>query len=128
MLGYKRSTRVAELIQQEISKIVQRMQPPELGLITITGIKLTDDLRSARVFYSVIADNDKIEQAKIFVEGSIQSIRYELAQGLNLRRTPTLVFEFDETPSRATRIFEILDKIKSENKAPVKKKKKKKKV
>lgn len=116
MLSYKRSTRVKELIHQEISKIVQDLQNPQLGFVTITHLKLTEDLKSARVFYSVMGDKESVAQSCKVVEELTPHIRHQLAQRLNLRRTPALVFEFDDTPSRAGRVFEILEQIKQEGK------------
>ena len=113
MLSYKRSVRVAELLQQEISKIIQELKEPELGFVTVTGVKLTEDLQTARVFYSVIGSPEEIERSRHIINGSRQEIRRELASRVNLRRTPTLDFEYDETPTRATRVFEILEKIKT---------------
>lgn len=114
MLSYKRSTRVAELLQHEISKIIQEMQSQGIGFITVTGVKLTDDLQSARVFYSVIGSEEEIEKSRKMLEDSVHEIRHQIAVRLNLRRTPTLEFKFDITPTHATKIFEILEKIKDE--------------
>lgn len=114
MLSYKRSTRVAELIQQEISRIVQELRDPCLGFITITGVKLTDDLQDARVFYSVIGTEKEIKDSGLILENSVPLMRRQLAARLNLRRTPALTFEFDKTPSRANRVFALLEQIKSE--------------
>jgi len=116
MHSYRRSTRVGELIQQEISKIVREIKEPGIGLVTITGVKLTDDLQDARIFYSVLGSPEELEKAKTILNDSVKSIRHELAVRLNLRRTPVLVFAFDDTPERANRIFEILEKIEKEEK------------
>jgi ribosome-binding factor A len=122
MLKYKRSTRVAELIQQEISRIVQEFKEPGLGFVTITGVKLTEDLQSARIYYSIIGSEEDIKRSSDILKHSIPVIRHELAQRLNMRRTPTLAFEFDTTPERANRIFSILEKIKQEEETEKKKK------
>lgn len=119
MQQYKRSARVGELIQQEISKIVQEdLKQPGVGFITITGVKLTDDLQQARVFYSVIGGEEEVARTKTILLDSVQMIRHELAARLNLRRTPTLTFDYDETPERAARVFSILERIKSEEEQP----------
>ena len=114
MLSYKRSQRVGELVQQEISRIVQEMNALDGGLITITGIKMTDDLQEARVFYSVLGSPEEIAKGTASLKQSIQEIRHQLAVRLNLRRTPSLYFVFDETVERAVRIVSILEKIKDE--------------
>ena len=114
MLSYKRSERVAELIQREIAKIIQDLKEPGIGFVTVTGVKLTDDLLDARIFYSVLGSPEEIEQSKKIIEKVSQHIRHELAYKLNLRRTPTLKFSFDDTPQKAAHVFEILEQIKQE--------------
>jgi ribosome-binding factor A len=114
VLNYKRSTRVAELIQQEVSKIVQELKDPEKGFITITGVKLTEDLKSARIFFSVIGNEQDIKKNSQILNEQTANIRHLLAVGLNLKYTPVIAFEYDETPAKASRIFEILEKIKEE--------------
>ena len=132
MLSYKRSVRVAEQIQKIIAGIIQELKEPGLGFITVTGVKLTEDLLDARVFYSVIGSPDVVENSKKIILNSVPNIRYELASRLNLRRTPTLIFSYDDTPERAAHVFEILEHIKDEDSsvkskrpAPSRKRKKK---
>jgi ribosome-binding factor A len=114
MESYKRSVRVGELIQQEISRIILELKRPQLGFITITAVKLTDDLQDCRVFYSVLGSEEEIAANKKLLEESIPAIRHQLAIRLNLRRTPSLFFVFDETLQRANRVFEILEKLRDE--------------
>ena len=115
MHTYKRSTRVAELLQQEISRIIMEMPAlTAFGLVTVTGVKLTDDLQDARVFYSVIGDQSHKDAAQRAIRDAIPQIRHQVALRVNLRRTPRLVFEYDTTPERAGRVFEILEHLKEE--------------
>jgi ribosome-binding factor A len=116
MLSYKRSVRVAEQVQQEISRIVQELKNahPALGFVTITGIRMSDDLRSARVFYSVIGSEQEVKESSSIIDAAVPEIRHQLAVRLNMRRTPTLQFDYDTTPQKAARVFELLEKIKSE--------------
>jgi ribosome-binding factor A len=114
MNAYKRSERVAELIQHEISKIIQELKNSELGFVTITGVKVTDDLKSAVVFYSVMGSEEEIKKNIRIMKDSTAKIRYELAQKVNLRRAPALIMEYDDTAVKATRVFELLEKVKKE--------------
>lgn len=115
MLNYKRSERVAELIQQHISKIIQELDISELGFVTITGVKLTDDLLDAKVYYSIIGSEEKIKDSTKILNTLLPEIRHQIARRINLRRTPVITLIFDKTPEHANKIFEILEKIKSEN-------------
>ncbi len=118
MLSYKRSVRVGELIQQEVSRIVQELKEPGLGFVTITGLKLTDDLQSARIFYSVIGSDEEVERTGAILKASIPLIRHQISQRVKLRRTPTIEFEFDTTPAHANRIFTLLEQINREPAVP----------
>ncbi|MFC1501632.1 30S ribosome-binding factor RbfA [Elusimicrobiota bacterium] len=115
MLSYKRSVRVAEQIQKEVSKIVQELREPGLGFVTITDVKLSDDLQDARIYYSVLGSEEEVQKSNEIIQDSVKEIRHQLALSLNLRRTPTIMFKFDDTPKKATHIFELLEKIKKED-------------
>ena len=121
MHGYKRSDRVAELIQQEISRIVREIKNPGMGFVTITGVKVSADLLDATIFYSVIGTEEEVTQSVEIIEKSVKSIRHELAVGLNLRRTPVIVFKYDDTAEKANRIFELLEKISREEPVVIRK-------
>ena len=113
MKAYKRATRVAELIQKNIAEILRDIKEL-IGLVTVTSVRLTDDLQTCRIFYSVIGtDADKKNAEKVLTE-NLKQIRYNLAQNMELRRTPTIDFKYDDSGEKAERIFEILDKIEHE--------------
>lgn len=114
MLSYKRSVRVAELLQQEISKIVQELRTPELGFVTVTGVKLTDDLQESRVFYSVIGSPEDVARSGELLQAMLPEIRHQVAMRVNMRRTPTIELVYDDTSEKANRIFEILNQIHDE--------------
>ena len=114
VLSYKRSARVGELIQQTVSEIVREIREFNAGLVTVMGVKLTDDLQSCRIFYSVFGTQDDKTRAQEILEANTKEIRHQLALRLNLRRTPTIVFVYDDTNETATKVFDILKKIEEE--------------
>jgi len=110
----RRAQRAGRLIQEEISKIIQReLKDPRIGLVTVTGVDVTDDLRCAKVFITVLKEEEKaptlegLEHAKGF-------IRREIGQRIKLKFTPEIEFRFDESAERGARIEEVLKKIKEE--------------
>lgn len=115
MKAYKRATRVAELIQENMAKIFRDIKELNQGLVTVTSVRLTDDLQTCRVFYSVIGSKEDKDNAKKVLEEKAKQIRFTLAQNMDLRRMPTIDFKYDDSGERAEKIFEILDKIKHEN-------------
>lgn len=114
MKAYKRATRVAELIQENMAKILRNIKELNKGLVTVTSVRLTDDLQTCRIFYSVIGSEQDKKNADTVLKEKTKLIRFELAQNMNLRRTPTIDFKYDDSGEKAEKIFEILDKIEHE--------------
>ena len=107
-----RMYKVDEELKKEISNIISlELKNPHLtGLISVTGVKTTPDLRFAKVFVSMINEKNKKENLKILKQSS-GYIRSEGARRVNLRTTPELIFEFDESLEYGSRIDEILKDI-----------------
>ena len=107
-----RLNRINEELKKEISNIISlELKNPHLtGLISVTGVKTTPDLRFAKVFVSMINEKNKKENLKILKQSS-GYIRSEVARRVNLRTTPELIFEFDESLEYGSRIDEILKDI-----------------
>jgi ribosome-binding factor A len=112
--SYKRATRVGALIQHEISNLLRDVRDLNAGLVTVMGVKLTDDLLNCRVFYSVFGTNEDKERAEQVLKDITKDIRHQLALNLNLRRTPSIVFVYDDTNEYASKVFDILKKIEDE--------------
>ena len=108
-MDFKRADRVADLIKQEISDILRReAHDPRIANITVTDVKLTDDLRSARIYYvelgkdSLSADVEKgLAKAKGF-------LKRELGKRLQLRYVPELNFFYDPSFEYGSRIERLL--------------------
>jgi ribosome-binding factor A len=78
------------------------------------GVKLTDDLLSCRVFYSVFGSEDDKDKAGRILKDNTKEIRHQLALRLNLRRTPSIEFVYDNTNETASKVYDILKKIENE--------------
>ena len=116
-MEYRRADRVEGLLQEEISNLVRKMKDPRIGFVTITGVEVTDDLRHAKVYVSVMgdeaADASKTVRAQT-LEGLYSAagfIRRELGRMLTLRRIPEIVFRYDESVERGARIDALLSKL-----------------
>ncbi|MEN6440145.1 MAG: 30S ribosome-binding factor RbfA [Syntrophobacter sp.] len=121
-MDYKRSDRVADLLQQEIAELVlRRVKDPRLENITITGVKVTPDLQHARVFYCVMAGTAG-EQAKQDAAAGLEKakgfIRQELGKRLRLRYVPQLGFEYDTSFEYGDRIERLLKDISKDEPQP----------
>lgn len=104
-----RPSRVAERIREEISLILQnRVKDPGAGSITVTDVTVTPDLRMARVFYSVLGDEEMRKAARDALRRSKGYIRRELGQVLRIRYSPELTFLYDATFEKGVRIERLL--------------------
>ena len=107
-----RMYKIDEELQKEISNIISlELKNPHLtGLISVTNVKTTPDLRFAKIYVSMINEKSKKENLKILKQSS-GYIRSEVAKRVNLRITPELIFEFDDSLEYGSRIDEILKNI-----------------
>jgi ribosome-binding factor A len=114
-MQYKRSDRVAALIKEEVSQIILRdLHDPDLGFITITKARLSNDLKHAKIFYSVLGDEEKKEKSAAALERSLKAIRSEVGHRIKLRAVPTLQFFFDDSIEYADRINQLLNQLNKE--------------
>ncbi|GBE38925.1 MAG TPA: 30S ribosome-binding factor RbfA [Nitrospirae bacterium] len=113
MHPYKRSARVSDLIRQETADIIMRkLKDPRLGFITVTEADVSDDLRHARVYVSVLEDAKKAETLKI-LSSSAKFIRGELGKRIKMKFIPSLAFKLDSSIEYGSKIDRIFDKIRS---------------
>ncbi len=107
-----RMNKINEELRKEISKVISlELKNPNLkGLITVTQVETTPDLRYAKVFVSMIGVNNRKDTLGILKRSS-GFIRSEVARTVNLRNTPELVFVFDESIEYGARIDNILKDI-----------------
>ncbi|MDR0401538.1 MAG: 30S ribosome-binding factor RbfA, partial [Endomicrobium sp.] len=96
-LLYKRSTRVCKLIHKVLVKIIIKVKNLDTSIITITDVKLTDDLMNCKVYYSVFGTMNDVEKINKILKKNIKNIRYQLATHLSLRRIPLISFVYDNT-------------------------------
>lgn len=115
MLPYKRSQRVGDLLRQEISDIImRRLKDPRIGFITVTGVDVSDDLKNARVFISVLKEEDREITLKVLNDAK-KMVRSELAKRVRLRSIPSIEFRMDEAIEYGSRIEKLLKEIKEEH-------------
>ncbi len=110
MQDYSRTDRVNEVLKREISQLCQRYITPETEkMLTVTSVKTSPDLRNARVFVSIMGDEqDKAFVLSLCIEQRANFQRL-IAKRVKLKYTPVLDFRLDETPEKADRVLSILD-------------------
>ena len=105
-----RSERVNELMRRELVLLLkQETKDPRLKKVVITDVIVSRDLTSAKVFFSVDADSNKIVVSLLNKASGF--FRSSLSKTLDLRHTPTLSFIYDTTPNTGARIDDLLSKL-----------------
>jgi ribosome-binding factor A len=113
MYSYKRSERIGDQIRTEIADIlVRRVKDPRIGFVTVTAVEVTDDLRNARIYVSILGE---VPLQKKTIQGLSRAsgfIRSELGKRLSLKFLPQLSFHLDTSPQEGARILQLLEEIK----------------
>lgn len=105
---------------REISLIIQReVKDPRLGFVSITGVELSDDLRFARVFVSILGDEGSRKASLVGLESAKGYIRKHLGERIKLRFLPEIVFKEDRSFEQGERIDRLIDSLHQEEKDKV---------
>ena len=111
----KRIDRVGHLIQMELGQLIlHRVKDPRLGFVTITQVSVTPDLKSARVFFSVLGDQKARKESQGALEKATGFLQKEIGVALQLRYTPRLTFQLDESLDRGMEIDKVLRDIRKD--------------
>ena len=109
MHPYKRSERLGELILAEISDLITReIKDPRIGFVTFTRVEMSDDLRHAKVFVSIIGAESEKARTLQGLSSATGYIRRHLGRALHLRYTPEIAFLVDESLAHGAKIAQIL--------------------
>lgn len=106
-----RTLRVNELIQRELSDILHRRYQSEAVRITITEVRVAPDLRDARLFVSVMGDDDVVQERMRWLRGKLSDLRIELGRRIVLKFMPRFTVALDKSASRGNRILQVLDEL-----------------
>ncbi len=110
-----RPQRLGQRILEEISELlVGELKDPRIGLATVTGVRVTPDLRQALVGVSVLGSEEEKKNTIEGLRAAAPFIRHQLAERLDIRRVPELTFKLDDSAERAARIEELLRKTHSD--------------
>lgn len=118
MKPYSRSDRVGGLIQQVLAELLQKeISDPRLANTTITAVKMSRDLRIARIYFATEKGDEKQKAAQQAFDRARGFVKRELAQRLGLRYMPDLKFFYDDTIDRGARIEKLIKMVKENDKA-----------
>ena len=115
MLPYKRSQRVSDLIREEIAEIIMyKLKDPRIGFVTVTGVDLSPDLKNARVFVSILKEDERDLTLEI-LNAAKTFIRSILAKRLKMKFIPVVEFKIDSSIEYGYKIDRLLKEIKEKD-------------
>ena len=112
MSSFKRADRVADLLKIEIADLLlKQVRDPRIGSVTITGVKVTDDLRTAKVFFVEMGKDTCSADLHAGLQKATGFLRRELSRRLQLRHVPEILFVYDPSFAYGSRIDTLLKEI-----------------
>jgi ribosome-binding factor A len=107
---HRRSERVAEGIREEVATFLAEdaKDPRIIGLVTVTGVDVTRDLRHAKVFVSILGSDEERQATLEGLDSAAGHLRSRIGRALRLRVAPEITFRYDESIARAAKIEALL--------------------
>jgi ribosome-binding factor A len=110
-MATERMRRVNEVMREVVGEaIASELDDPRIGFVTVTAVETRPDLRSARVFVSVLGDERERDSTMAALNAAHGILQAAVNRELRLKRTPTLKFVYDDTLERAQRLSDLLDR------------------
>jgi ribosome-binding factor A len=106
-----RMRRVNESLLQALSEALPSLKDPRIGFATITAVRTTSDLKSARVFVGVLGSETKAAQTIDALNSAHGVLQARLNRELRMKRIPHLTFEYDPTAEHAVRMTKLIDEL-----------------
>lgn len=115
-MASNRPDRVGEAIRHELTELIAReVHDPGIGFVTLTRVKVTPDLQLARVYYTLMGDDQARRDTARALKRAASFLRHHISQRVRLRRAPELEFFYDESVAHQDRIERILQELKRES-------------
>lgn len=111
-----RIEKVAQQLKREISQILLlEMKDPRIVFLTVTRVKVSSDLSLAKIYYTVLGDEDTKLKVQQGLEHAVNYIRRLIAQRMKLRFIPKLEFYYDDELKKTLELEKLLDELRDEN-------------
>jgi ribosome-binding factor A len=102
--------RINEVLREVVGAAISgELSDPRIGFVTVTAVETSPDLRTAKVFVSVLGDEEAREATLEGLRSSHGVIQSRIAAETRMKRTPTLTFHYDDTIEKASRVSELLE-------------------
>src|SRR5258706_1116744 len=112
-MEYQRSDRVGDLILEVVAELLRKdIRDPRLQAVTLTAVKVSKDLRHARVYFNLLGGQTDCDDVLAGLKSATGFIRAKVGKQLTLRFVPELEFTYDDTEDEAQRIDKLLKQVK----------------
>ncbi len=113
---YDRNARLKELYRELVSTYLRELKDPGLvGFITVTDVDLAQDRKTLKVFYSILGTDAECQRTAAALERAAPYLREIIKKKVSVKTIPNLIFTYDITPKKASRIDDLLNKLEKEN-------------
>jgi ribosome-binding factor A len=109
-MATRRTAKVEELIREELSRLIQMNLSEELGIISVTRVYVSPDLKTSTIFVSAVRDNQE-KEILAELKNKAYIFQKELGHKIKMRYTPRLSFEYDRGGTEIDRVEELLEEI-----------------
>jgi len=106
-----RMRRVNEAVREVVAEALSELKDPRIGLVTVTGVSISRDLREGKVYVAVLGNERKQQQTLAGLDSAHSYLQARVARELRLRRTPQLSFEYDPSVERGIRMTQLIDEV-----------------
>jgi ribosome-binding factor A len=111
----QRIEKVQKVAREVLGEAIQNLKDPRIGFVTVTAVRVSADLRHARVFVSVLGDDEARQTTMAGLASATPHLRAELGHQMRIKYLPELIFELDTGPEIAQRVEQLIRKIHEED-------------
>ena len=112
-MATERMRRVNEAVRAVVAETVAELKDPRIGLVTVTSVQITRDLREGVVYVSVLGNENKRRSTLAGLESAHGVVQARVARELGLKRTPQLSFAYDPSVEHGVRMTALIDELAS---------------
>lgn len=116
---FPRALRIAEQVRREIADLLRSgVKDPRVGMVTISDVEVSRDLKHAKIYFTVLGDQDLIDSSQTGLDSAVGFLRHELGKRLKIRTVPDLRFIYDHSLLQGERIDALIEEGLSETQTP----------
>ena len=118
MSNQLRIEKLQELIKQEVGKmLLMNIKDSRIGFVTVTGVEMTGDLREAKIYVSIMGNDEQIKSSLEGLNSALGYIRREIGKRIKIRFTPEISFALDKSLDYSEHIQKLLLKVQAEERS-----------